>query len=297
MRSLLFVPGDSERKLAKSLGAGADCLLIDLEDSVALSAKDTARLCSAAFLQEVAALKSRPLIYIRVNPLGGGLTDLDLDAVMPYRPDGILLPKSLAGLSVQHLAAKLAVREAEYGLADGSTGILALATETAASLFHMGTYAGASRRLKALTWGAEDLSADLGAESQYQSDGGLGSPYVLARALCLCAAAAAEVAAIDTICAEFRNSERLRAECEAARRDGFVGKLAIHPDQIAVINACFTPSEAAVDAARAIVEAFARQPGAGVIAIAGKMYDLPHLRRARQVLARAAGRRAISGKA
>jgi citrate lyase subunit beta/citryl-CoA lyase len=287
MRSLLFVPGDSETKLEKSLSAGADCLLIDLEDSVAPSAKATARQCSALFLREAGKLASRPSIFVRINPLDGGLTDRDLDAIMPCGPDGILLPKSVSGQSVQHLAAKLAVREAEFGLADGSTAVMALATETAASLFHMGTYAGASRRLKALTWGAEDLSADLGAESKYRSDGGLSSPYVLARALTLCAAAAAEVAPIDTICTDFRNHVMLREECEAARRDGFVGKLAIHPDQVPVINTCFTPSQAAIDAAKAIVDAFERQPGVGVIALGGIMYDLPHLRRARQVIARA----------
>ncbi|RFB81152.1 HpcH/HpaI aldolase/citrate lyase family protein [Methylovirgula sp. 4M-Z18] len=287
MRSLLFVPGDSEKKLQKALSSGADALLIDLEDSVAASNKSQARVIAAAFLAEAKKLKPHPILFVRVNALDTGLTDADLDAVMVHAPDGIMLPKSLSGQSVQHLAAKLAVREAENNLPDGSTGIIAIATETASSLFHMGTYAGASRRLIALTWGAEDLSADIGAETSRLSDGSLAAPYQLARTLTLLAATNAGVSAIDSIRADFRDAAALRIECEAARRDGFTGKMAIHPAQVATINEIFTPSPAAVAQAEKIVAAFRAQPDAGVVALDDEMFDLPHLRRAERILARA----------
>jgi citrate lyase subunit beta/citryl-CoA lyase len=205
---------------------------------------------------------------------------------MPAGPDGIMLPKATGGMDVQHLAAKLAVREAESGLPDGGTFILPIATETAASLFHMGSYRGASHRLAALTWGAEDLSADLGAETNVGPDGRYTEPYRLARTLTLFAAAAAEVSAIDSIHGNFRDAAGLRAACEEARRDGFSGKMAIHPAQVAVINEVFTPPAEAVERARGIVAAFAANPGAGVVALDGEMLDRPHLRRAERVLAR-----------
>ncbi len=287
MRSLLFVPGDSEKKLQKALSSEADALLIDLEDSVASANKADARQIATAFLKEAKRVPRRPALFVRVNALDTGLTDADLDAVMSQAPRGIMLPKSQSGQSVQHLAAKLAVREAESNLPDGATRIIAIATETATSLFHMGTYAGASRRLTALTWGAEDLSADIGAESNRLPDGTLAAPYQLARTLTLLAATHAGVAAIDSIRADFRDESALRDECEAARRDGFSGKMAIHPAQVATINDVFTPSEAAVALAKRIVAAFVAQPGAGVVALDGEMFDKPHLRRAERVLARA----------
>jgi citrate lyase subunit beta/citryl-CoA lyase len=288
MRSLLFVPADSDKKLTKALTVGADCLLIDLEDSIAIERKHTARQQAAEYLRSLAAQPDRPLLYVRVNGLETGLIDADLDVVMAAAPDGIMLPKSLSGQSVQHLSAKLAVQEAENNLRDGQTAIIAIATELAAALFQMGTYAGASRRLSGLTWGAEDLSADLGAELNRLPGGDFAPPYILARNLTLFAAAAANVLAIDTVRGEFRDSSGLRDECLAARRDGFVAKMAIHPAQVAIINEVFTPSPQALERAGKIVAAFTAAPEAGVIAIAGEMFDRPHLLRARRLIAAAA---------
>jgi citrate lyase subunit beta/citryl-CoA lyase len=287
MRSQLFVPADSEKKLEKSLAAGADCLLIDLEDSVARAAKPRARSGALAFLQEARKRPNPPLLYVRVNAFDSGLIDDDVDVIMKGAPDGILLPKARSGADVQHLGAKLAVAEAECGYADGATKIIAIATETADSIFHMGTYVGASRRLVGLTWGAEDLAAALGAETNRLPDGSYASPYALARALTLFAANAAEVQAIDTIYANFRDSAGLKAECEAAKRDGFTAKMAIHPSQVDVINEIFTPSPDVLAKARAIVAAFAAEPEAGVVSLDGKMIDRPHLTWAQRILARA----------
>jgi citrate lyase subunit beta/citryl-CoA lyase len=195
-----------------------------------------------------------------------------------------------SGADVQHLGAKLAVREAECGYSDGVTKIIAIATETAGSIFHMGTYAGASRRLAGLTWGAEDLAAALGAETNRLADGSYAAPYALARTLTLFAANAAEVQAIDTIYADFRDSAGLKAECEAARRDGFTGKMAIHPGQIDIINEVFTPAPDVLAKARTIVAAFAADPDAGVASLDGKMIDRPHLTWAKRILARAPAR-------
>ena len=283
MRSLLFVPADSSRKLARAPDSGADVLLVDLEDSVAAAAKASARAGALAFLRGRAG---GPMVYVRINALGSGLADADLAAVMAGKPDGIMLPKSAGGKDVQHLSAKLAVHEAENGIEAGFTRILAIATETAASVFQFGTYAGASRRLAGLTWGAEDLSADIGAETSRDEAGALTGPYALARTLTLLGAASAGVAAIDTVFVDFRDEAGLRRECEAARRDGFCGKMAVHPGQVAVINAAFTPSAEALARARAVVAAFAAAPGAGVVALDGVMLDLPHLRRAERVLGR-----------
>ena len=287
MRSLLFVPGDSPRKLAKGLESGADALILDLEDSVAADRKAEARTTTLAFLKDAGSAEKRPRLLVRVNSLDTGLTDGDLDAVVAGRPDAILLPKAEGGPSVIHLDAKLAAREALAGLPDGTIGIMAIATETAAALFAAGTYAGASPRLSALTWGAEDLSADIGAETNRDSDGSFTGPFRLARSLCVAAAAAAKVAALDTVFVDFRNTDGLRRESEEARRDGFVGKFAIHPGQVATINEVFTPSPAEIAKAQAVVAAFAAAAGIGVIGIDGVMYDRPHLERAKRLLARA----------
>lgn len=284
MRSLLFVPGDSDKKLDKGLTSGADALIIDLEDSVSADRKPQARAIALAFLQT--ARRDGPKLLVRVNALDTGLTDDDLDAIVPERPDAIMLPKAAGGESVTHLHAKLSVREAIAGLPDGDIGIIALATETAASLFTTGTYSGSSPRLTALTWGAEDLSAELGAETNRDADGGFLDPYRLARTLCLAGAAAAGVTAIDTVYVDFRNDDGLRRECEEARRDGFTAKMAIHPAQVAIVNEVFTPAPDAIAHARSIVAAFEAQPGAGVVGIGGKMYDRPHLVRAKALLAR-----------
>jgi citrate lyase subunit beta/citryl-CoA lyase len=286
MRSLLFVPADSAKRRDKALGSGADAVIVDLEDSIAPEAKSRARESAAAFLKEAATAKRRPSLLVRVNGLQTGLTDADLDAVVPAKPDAMLLPKAEGGAAIIHLDAKLSVREATCGLPDGHIKILPLATETAASLFVIGTFAGASARLSGLTWGAEDLSVDLGAQANRDAQGRFLDAYRLARALCLTGAAAAGVQAIDTVYIDFRNSAGLRRECEDAERDGFTGKLAIHPAQIPIINEAFTPGAEALERARAIVEAFAADPGAGVVGIDGVMYDRPHLVRAKHLLSR-----------
>src|SRR3954468_1303396 len=286
MRSLLFVPADSPRKLEKALASGANAIIVDLEDSISPERKAQARASALSFLKEASATVMRPRLYVRVNGLQSGLTDADLD-VLAGRPDGIMLPKAEGGAAVVHLDAKLTANEAIHGLPDGGIDVIALATETAAALFLAGTFAGASARLKGLTWGAEDLSAELGAETNRDSDGGFLDPYRLARSLCLAGAAAARVQAIDTVAVDFRNLERLRRDYQEARRDGFTGALAIHPAQVALINEVFTPNAEAIAKARAVVAAFAAQPGAGVVGIDGTMYDRPHLAKAEQLLARA----------
>jgi citrate lyase subunit beta / citryl-CoA lyase len=291
MRSLLFVPADSAKKLDRAMASGADALIVDLEDSIALDGKARARQSAAAFLREIAASASRPYLVVRVNGLQTGLTDADLDAIVPARPDAVMLPKAEGGAAVVHADAKLAVREAIAGLPDGDVKIIALATETAAALFLAGTYAGASARLSALTWGAEDLSAEIGAEANRDAQGRFLDPYRFARCICLAAAAAAEVPALDTVYVDFRDEAGFRRECEEARRDGFAAKMAIHPAQVPIINEVFTPTPQAVAHAQAIVDAFAANPNAGVVGIGGVMFDRPHLARAKRLLARAAPKR------
>ncbi|WP_112664543.1 HpcH/HpaI aldolase/citrate lyase family protein [Microvirga flavescens] len=287
MRSLLFVPGDSARKLEKGLASSADALIIDIEDSVALSAKGEARRVTAEFLSAARSASERPKLYVRVNGLATGLTDDDLDGVMRAAPDGIVLPKAVGGKDVAHLGAKIAVREAEYGLEDGGTRIIAIATENARGVFALGTFAGASQRLEGLAWGGEDLSADVGAETNRRADNHYTEPYRLARSLTLFGAAAAEVDAIDAVYTNFRDLEGLAAECREARRDGFIAKMAIHPAQVPVINETFAPSQDAIDRAKTVVAAFAANPGAGVVGVEGEMLDRPHLTRAERLLARA----------
>jgi citrate lyase subunit beta / citryl-CoA lyase len=287
MRSLLFVPADAPAKLEKGLGCGADAIIVDLEDSVAPERKAAAREQATAFLAAALQHPARPRLLVRINGLSTGLTDADLDAVVAARPDAIMLPKAEGGASIMHADAKLATREALAGLPDGHVKIVAIATETAQSLFVAGTYRAASPRLTALTWGAEDLSADLGAEANRDAEGRFLDPYRLARTLCLAAAAGAEVPALDTVYVDFRNEAGLRRECEEARRHGFQGKMAIHPAQVATINDVFTPKPEAVARAKAIIAAFAAEPGAGVVGIGGVMYDRPHLTKAQRLLARA----------
>jgi citrate lyase subunit beta / citryl-CoA lyase len=287
MRSLLFVPGDSQRKLEKGLNSGADALIIDLEDSVDLAAKEEARRVTAAFLSDTRDQTDRPRLYVRVNGLTTGLIDADLDGVMRAVPDGIVLPKTVGGADVSHLGAKLAVREAEFGLVDGGTRILAIATENALGVFALGTFAGASHRLMGLTWGGEDLSADIGAETNRDDHGAYTEPYRIARALTLLGAAAAAVDAVDSVYTNFRDMDGLAAECRQALRDGFVAKMAIHPAQVPVINEAFTPSTEALARAQAVIDAFKANPGAGVVGVNGEMLDRPHLLRAERLLSRA----------
>jgi citrate lyase subunit beta/citryl-CoA lyase len=287
MRSLLFIPGDSPKKLDKGMGCGADALLLDLEDSISPQRKAEARTTTVAFLKEARTAKDRPRLFVRINGFATGLTDDDLDAVVAARPDGIMFPKAEGGAAVIHCDAKITAREAIAGLPDGALDMIAIATETAAALFLAGTYTGSSKRLKGLTWGAEDLSVELGAEANRDRDGNFLAPYQLARSLCLAGAAAAQVQPIDTVYVDFRNEPGLRRECEEARRDGFAGKMAIHPAQVAVINAVLTPTAEAINRAKAVIAAFEADPGAGTIGIGGVMYDRPHLERARQLLGRA----------
>ncbi|MBZ9864364.1 CoA ester lyase [Mesorhizobium sp. CA15] len=286
MRSLLFVPGDSERKLEKGFEAGADVVIVDLEDSVAAASKAAARATAAGFISSQRD-RTGSAIYVRVNDLSTGLTDDDLAALVVAKPDGIMLPKSNSGQDVQQLAAKLRVHEAENGLPDGAIGILPIITETAAGVLAAASYAGASARLAGLTWGAEDLSAAIGARATRDESGRYTDVFRLARTTTILAAGAAEVAAIDTIFPDFRDMAALEEECREAERDGFTGKMAIHPAQVPVINAAFTPSAEAVARSRAIVDAFAAAGNPGVVGIDGKMYDRPHLRLAERLLARA----------
>jgi citrate lyase subunit beta / citryl-CoA lyase len=286
MRSLLFVPGDSEKKLEKGLSSEADVLLIDLEDSVSSGRKAAARQITADFLKSNRG-KSVSRLFVRINDLASGLADDDLAAIMPSLPGGILLPKSNSGKDVTQLSAKLNVHEARSGLAEGVTQIIAIITETAIGTLSAATYPDASKRLTGLSWGAEDLSAVIGATTVRDETGLYTDVFRMARALTILGASAADVAAIDTVYIDYRNDEGLVRECTEAARDGFTAKLAIHPAQVPVINRVFTPSAEAVGQAERIIAAFAADPSAGVIGIDGKMFDRPHLRRAERLVSRA----------
>jgi citrate lyase subunit beta/citryl-CoA lyase len=282
-RSLLFTPGSDERKLQKALGSGADLLLIDLEDSVAPEAKQRARGIAAAFIVSLAGQADRPKLYVRVNDLQSGLIAADLASLMPAGPDGIMLPKANSGDDVRVLARMMDDTGAE---AAKSAGILVIATETPLALLQMHSFVGAERRLSGLSWGAEDLGAAIGAATPREPSGDLTGPFALARNLCLFTAHAAGVQAIDSIYADFRDEAGLERETRIAARDGFTGKMAIHPAQVPVINAAFAPTPEQIAEATAIVEAFQRQPEAGTIGLNGRMIDRPHLIRATALLAR-----------
>ncbi|TIO10972.1 CoA ester lyase [Mesorhizobium sp.] len=286
MRSLLFVPGDSQKKLEKAFGAGADVVIVDLEDSIAPQNKALARDTAARFITEQWH-QTKSAIYVRVNDLSTGLTDDDLAALVPAGPDGIMLPKSNSGQDVQHLSAKLRVHEAENDLPDGAIKILPIITETAAGVLAAATYANVGARLVGVTWGAEDLSAAVGARAARDENGRYTDVFRFARTMTVLAAGAAEVAAIDTIFPNFRDMAAFEAECAEAERDGFTGKMAIHPTQVPVINTAFTPSTEAVKHSAALVAAFEAAGNPGVVGIDGKMYDRPHLRLAERLLARA----------
>ncbi|QNA86111.1 CoA ester lyase [Sphingomonas sp. So64.6b] len=271
LRSLLFVPGDRPDRMEKALGLGADVLILDLEDSVSLSAKPQARAAVATFLR-----RSRTVtLYVRVNPLDSGLIDDDLAAVLPAGPDGLLLPKAEGAASLAALDARLS----------GDIAILPIATETPAAIFALGSYGGVTSRLAGLTWGAEDLPAAIGAATSREADGSYTAPYQLARSLTLFGAHAAGVPAIETVYPDFRDLDGLAAYAARARRDGFTGMMAIHPAQVPVINAAFTPSAAEVERARCVIALFEANPGAGALALDGKMVDAPHLKSAKRLLA------------
>jgi citrate lyase subunit beta/citryl-CoA lyase len=284
MRSLLFVPAHDARKLAKGLDCGADALIVDLEDSVPEAEKARARGMCAEF---VGQHRARLPLFVRVNALATGLLLDDLTAVVRAQPFGIMLPKCASGRDVALVGHYLSALEARDGLALGSIRILPIVTETAAALFDMSSYAAAGPRLAGMMWGGEDLAADIGAGANRDAKGRYAAPYQLARSLTLLGAAAAQVPAIDAVYTNFRDPEGLKAEAADALRDGYSAKAAIHPDQIGPINAAFTPSDADVAWARRVLAAFDGSPGAGAIAIDGKMLDRPHYRAAQRVLARA----------
>jgi citrate lyase subunit beta/citryl-CoA lyase len=283
IRSFLFVPGDSERKAEKAVGSAADALILDLEDAVIPERLGFAR----GFVRDF--LKSRPdrtkqQLWVRVNPISTPLALADLAAVVPGAPDGILLPKadsSAEAVTLDHFLSALETRE---GVALGATRIIPVATETAQAMFALNSYAGATLRLAGMTWGAEDLATAVGASTNRLENGEYEFTFRLARTLCLLGAAAAGVPAIDTIWTNFRDPAGLKADAMAARRAGFFGKIAIHPDQIEIINASFTPDAGEIDFARRVVKAFAEGSGAGAVQLEGKMLDRPHLKQAQRVL-------------
>jgi citrate lyase subunit beta / citryl-CoA lyase len=286
-RSWLFVPGDSPAKLAKIASCGADCVIIDLEDSVASAIKAAACEITRDFLAGWRNEPGSPKLYVRVHALGTGLTQDDLTAAASPAITGIMLPKAEGGLSVGELSAMMRVAEARAGLDDGAMKIIAIATETARGVINAGTYAGCSERLEALAWGAEDLSADIGAHSARDAYGQYRPLFAHARTMVLLGATSANITAIDGIYADFRDENGLAAECFEAYRDGFSGKMAIHPAQIPIINDNFSPSQAAIHHARQVVDAFVLAGTQGVVSLDGRMLDKPHLKLAQRILAQA----------
>jgi citrate lyase subunit beta/citryl-CoA lyase len=271
-RSWLFVPADSEKKIAKAVESEADAIIFDLEDSVVPARKAEAR----ELLKNLSKRSGGPDWWVRINPIGSEHHKEDLELISRGDISGIVLPKAESGADVTELAHRT-----------GNIPVHAIVTETAASLFNLLSYRDPSSPLVAMSWGAEDLSAALGASSKCDSDGELAFTYRLARSLCLAGAVAAGVQPVDGVFADFRDEEGLRAEAEAARREGFTGKLAIHPAQVPVINAAFSPSSDEIARAKAIVAAFEAEPDAGTVSVAGAMVDRPHLEQARRVLERA----------
>ena len=277
-RSYLFVPADSERKMKKASDVGADALILDLEDSVAPDSRPAARDLSRDYLVD------RERVWVRINPIASEDATADLEAIMPSAPAGIVLPKSRGADDVIRLAAMLDSLERTHGIEAGRTCILPICTETPDALFTLGSYAGCSPRLAAMSWGAEDLSAAVGASAKRNDSGDWLPPYELARSLCLFGAAAAEVAAIDTVYTDFRDEKGLADYAANARRDGFSGMLAIHPEQVDVINRAFVPTTAELERATRIVALFAENPGAGTLGMDGEMIDRPHLVQAERIL-------------
>jgi citrate lyase subunit beta/citryl-CoA lyase len=284
LRSLLFVPADSERKLAKSLASAADVLILDLEDAVAESRKVEGRRMAAEFIA-AQATRIGAKLYVRINPLDTALAMGDLAAVVVPGLAGIMLPKTRSAADVARLGHGLDALEARAGLAPGSVAIVPVATETAEAMLTMQTYAQlVLPRLAGITWGAEDLSAAIGAVSNRDEDGSYSPLYTLANSLCLAAAAAAGVPPIDTVHVDFRDAAGLAAACRASRRRGFRGRIAIHPDQVAIINEAYTPSAEEMAHAQRIVDAFAANPDAGTLSLDGAMIDRPHLTQALRTL-------------
>ena len=287
MRSFLFVPADSERKLAKGPASGPDALILDLEDSVAADRKSIARDMALAYLK--ASDRKGPKLYVRVNALDTGLTLADLAAVMQGRPDGIVFPKCVGQADLDKLATWLDALEAREGIPAGATRILTIATESAAAVLALAAQPARHARLVGHSWGGEDLMADLGALAKGPAPGQYDDTFRLARTVNLMASVAAGVVAYDTVYPDIKNVEGLRAESLDARRMGYGGKIAIHPDQVAIIHEVFTPSAAEIDWARRVIATFEGNPGAGVLTLDGKMLDRPHLVLAQRLMARLGG--------
>jgi len=283
LRSLLFVPGDSEKKLTKSTSTSADALILDLEDSVAPERTSIARSMVAEFLN-AHPKRTEQQLWVRINPLQTPEALADLVAVMAGKPDGIMLPKPLNAQHAQQLDHYLSALEIREGLTLGSTRIIPVATEVPGAVFDLSSYAGSSPRLLGLTWGAEDLATAVGATSNKDESGEFSFTYKLARSLCLLASAHAQIQAIDTLSVDFKNLQALARDVQGARREGFTGKLAIHPDQVDVINQGFTPSAQEISHAQSIIDAFAKASGAGAVQIDGKMVDKPHLTQALRLI-------------
>ena len=286
IRSWLFVPGDSDRKLAKGRGNPADALILDLEDAVSDDRQDQAREMTCAFLKENPD-RSQQKLWVRVNPLDHDFSLTDLAAVMPGAPDGIVLPKVHSAVEVNRMADFLLALEVREGLELGSTKILSVATETAASLLTFHTYLdNVTDRLSALTWGGEDLAAALGAsDNQHPTSGDYDDPYLYAKSMCLATSRAIDAQPVGCVWVNFRDLQGLENDCLRDRRTGFIGKIAIHPDQSEVINRAFTPSEDEISYSQKVVDLFEKEPGVGTIGLDGKMLDMPHLKQARNVLA------------
>ncbi|MBW8752943.1 MAG: CoA ester lyase [Sphingomonadales bacterium] len=280
-RSWLFAPGDSEKKMTKAMESSADIVLVDLEDAVAPESKVAARPMVHDFIKANPAQRHR--LWVRINPFDGPYTLGDLAAVMPANPGGIMLPKVYGRQEVEKLDHCLSALEVANGIEEGSTPVIVLITETAEAMFHTGDYKNAPR-VVALTWGAEDLADSIGASSNKNADGSYGFTYELARSLTVLGAATAGVTAIETISADFKDLEALRIRAEKVRRDGFRGMMAIHPAQVDVINAAFTPTDEEIAEAQEVVDLFAANPGVGAIGWKGGMLDRPYLARAQRLL-------------
>lgn len=287
LRSMLFIPGDSEKKIGKVVDCGADAVIFDFEDAVSFENKPLARKLVTDYLQQKPR-GSRPMQYwVRVNPLDTGMTLDDLAAIVGGAPDGIMQPKTDNPADVRQLSHYLDAFEAAHGIEPGSIKIIPVATETAIAPFSLGEFAFAGlERLAGLTWGAEDLATAIGASTNRGSDGEWAFTFKMARSLCLLAAHAAGVQAIDTLYGDFRDEEGLRASSRAARAEGFTGRLCIHPAQVAGVNESFMPSEQEIAHAQRVIDAFAANPGAGTVGLDGKMLDIPHRKQAEQVLAK-----------
>ena len=289
LRSLLFIPGDSEKKLGNGDRSGADALIVDLEDSVLPENKARARGLTVEYLKARPKSGRAGQLWVRINSLDSALALADLSAVVAAAPDGVMLPKAEGPTDVARLSFYLEALEAQAGIAIGSTRVLPVATETAAAPFNLGAYSAARlSRLAGLTWGSEDLATALGASTNRDASGEWAFTYRLVRSLTLMGARAAGVQPIDTLYADFRDEKGLYAASRASRAEGFTGRLAIHPAQVAAINECYLPSAEEIEHARRVVAAFEASPGSGAVGLDGKMIDIPHLKQAQALIEQAA---------